>query len=268
MAKQTVNIGAHPSDGSGDPLRVSFSKINANFTELYTAIETIVPIGGNSTPVTGIVTSVAGKSGNVILTVSDVAGAVSKNYVDTRVGEVVGSSIDTQLNALIDAAPEALNTMREFAAAIQNDPNYYLTVSAQLGDKLSKSAGGSMAGPLYLRDALPTQLLEATTKKYVDNKIQVLQSNLAVKQLIIDDLSQQLTAKADRSSVYTKGEIDATVLNITSKVVTAPATANGKAGDSTGMVAFDSNFMYYCNADYTDGVSPIWQRSALVGASW
>jgi len=38
MTKQVVNIGAVPGDGSGDPLRVSFNKINQNFTELYTDI--------------------------------------------------------------------------------------------------------------------------------------------------------------------------------------------------------------------------------------
>ena len=35
MAKQTINVGATPNDGSGDSLRSAFQKINANFTELY-----------------------------------------------------------------------------------------------------------------------------------------------------------------------------------------------------------------------------------------
>jgi hypothetical protein len=38
MAKQTVNVGASPNDNSGDSIRVAFQKINANFTELYTAL--------------------------------------------------------------------------------------------------------------------------------------------------------------------------------------------------------------------------------------
>ena len=36
MAKQTINIGATANDGSGDPLRTAFDKINDNFTEVYT----------------------------------------------------------------------------------------------------------------------------------------------------------------------------------------------------------------------------------------
>ena len=35
MAKQTINIGSNANDGTGDPLRTAFQKINENFAELY-----------------------------------------------------------------------------------------------------------------------------------------------------------------------------------------------------------------------------------------
>ena len=35
MAQQIIDVGAAPNDGLGDPLRTSFQKANANFTELY-----------------------------------------------------------------------------------------------------------------------------------------------------------------------------------------------------------------------------------------
>ena len=38
MAKQTIETGASPNDRTGDPARTSFSKINANFDELYTTL--------------------------------------------------------------------------------------------------------------------------------------------------------------------------------------------------------------------------------------
>ena len=44
MAKQTINIGAAPNDGTGTPLRTSFDYTNQNFTELYTAV---APSGNN-----------------------------------------------------------------------------------------------------------------------------------------------------------------------------------------------------------------------------
>jgi len=38
MAKEIINIGTTPNKGDGDPLRTAFSKINSNFSELYTLV--------------------------------------------------------------------------------------------------------------------------------------------------------------------------------------------------------------------------------------
>jgi len=35
MAQQIINVGTVPNDGTGDPIRTSFEKANANFTEIY-----------------------------------------------------------------------------------------------------------------------------------------------------------------------------------------------------------------------------------------
>ena len=35
MAIQSVGIGSSANDGTGDPLRTAFTKINENFTEVY-----------------------------------------------------------------------------------------------------------------------------------------------------------------------------------------------------------------------------------------
>jgi hypothetical protein len=37
MTQQTINVGASPNDGTGDPWRDAFIKVNANETELYDA---------------------------------------------------------------------------------------------------------------------------------------------------------------------------------------------------------------------------------------
>jgi len=48
MAKQTINIGTTPNDKTGDQLRTAFTKVNENFTEVYstyisvTQLKTIV----------------------------------------------------------------------------------------------------------------------------------------------------------------------------------------------------------------------------------
>jgi hypothetical protein len=41
MAKQTINVGTGPNTGTADSIRVAFEKVNANFTELYTGLNSI-----------------------------------------------------------------------------------------------------------------------------------------------------------------------------------------------------------------------------------
>lgn len=50
-------------------------------------------------------------------------------------------------------------------------------------------------------------------------------------------------------------------------VTSAPAASVGQAGDVLGMVAVDATYLYYCTAAY-DGVTSIWYRQALTGATW
>ena len=38
MAKDTINVGAVPNDGTGDPIRTAMQYVNSNFTEIYTAL--------------------------------------------------------------------------------------------------------------------------------------------------------------------------------------------------------------------------------------
>lgn len=40
MAKQTIGIGTTANDTTGDKLRTAFTKVNANFTELYNGYAT------------------------------------------------------------------------------------------------------------------------------------------------------------------------------------------------------------------------------------
>lgn len=37
MAQEIINVGALPNDGTGDPLRVAYQKINENFDQLFSA---------------------------------------------------------------------------------------------------------------------------------------------------------------------------------------------------------------------------------------
>jgi hypothetical protein len=38
MTKQTINLGNYANDGTGDDLRTAFTKVNNNFSDLYTTL--------------------------------------------------------------------------------------------------------------------------------------------------------------------------------------------------------------------------------------
>lgn len=41
MAQQTINLGVYPNDGTGDDLRTAFTKVTANFTDVYSKLAAI-----------------------------------------------------------------------------------------------------------------------------------------------------------------------------------------------------------------------------------
>lgn len=89
MAKQVINIGTTANDGTGDPLRTAFDKVNDNFTELYTDDA-------------GDVNSVNGATGVVVLDSDDIAEGSTNLYNATHTGDVTGSTTLTIANDVVD----------------------------------------------------------------------------------------------------------------------------------------------------------------------
>lgn len=60
------------------------------------------------------------------------------------------------------------------------------------------------------------------------------------------------------SKKITAGNLTAAI----TQIKTAPTTTVGAVGDKKGMLAFDSNYIYICTADYT-GSANVWKRVAI-----
>ena len=106
--------------------------------------------------------------------------AATKLYVDTAVAGVV------------DAAPAALDTLNELAAALGDDPNFATTLSTSIGNKVAID-GDTMTGFLTL-SGNPTSSLHAATKAYVDN-------NDALKLTIANNLSDLADVPTARTNL-------------------------------------------------------------------
>ena len=114
MALANVNLGSGPSAGDGSPLRTAFGIINNNFAQLQTNISSL----------TNSVTTVAGRTGNVVLTVNDIVG-LSGLYPNNS---TISTWISANIAALVGTAPTILDTLGEIADAINNDANVYTTL--------------------------------------------------------------------------------------------------------------------------------------------
>ena len=149
-----VDIGSGPGVGDGDPIRSAFNTVNQNFTILETNVNAL----------TNSVTSVAGRIGNVTLTTQDIVGI--NNYANLN---QVTTWITANIASLIDSAPDALNTLNEIAAAINDDANVYTT--------------------------LVTTITNANTamKGYVDNEVSTLTSNASVQSGLIANLQSDVS---------------------------------------------------------------------------
>lgn len=90
--------------------------------------------------------------------------AATKQYVDSKVAQV------------LDAAPAALDTLNELAAAINDDANFHTTVTNNIATKLSLS-GGVMTGNIDLDSTnkitnmpTPSANSDGSNKGYVDTQ--------------------------------------------------------------------------------------------------
>ena len=87
MAKQTINIGTTANDGTGDPLRTAFDKVNDNFTELYSDDAGDV---GSITGGEGITASSG--TGDVTLSITDDGVSYAKMGTEFTTAAVISAS--------------------------------------------------------------------------------------------------------------------------------------------------------------------------------
>ena len=144
MAQQTINIGTTANDGTGDPLRTAFDKVNDNFTELYTDDA-------------GDVNSVNGATGAVVLDTDDISEGSSNLYNATHTGDVTGST------ALTIAASAVTN------AKINN--------GAVNMDKLSATTVVTESEGISSNDNDTTLPTSAAVKDYVDTEVGSITDN-------------------------------------------------------------------------------------------
>jgi len=136
-------------------------------------------VTGNLTGnVTGNVTAGSGLSTFNNVTVNgtlDVTGTTIANVTDPTNAQDAATKnyVDTEVSALVDSSPSALNTLNELAAAINDDASFSTTITNSIATKLPL-AGGTMSGAIAMGTSKitglgdPTANQDGATKNYVD----------------------------------------------------------------------------------------------------
>ena len=156
--------------------------------------------------------------------------AATKGYVDTAVSNVIA------------AAPAALDTLNELAAALGDDANFSTTVTNSIATKLPL-AGGTMSGAIAMGTnkitglGNPTGTQDAATKTYVDTA-DALKLNLAGGTMsgAIAMGTNKITGLGDPTlaqDATTKTYVDTILGSATAAATSAAAAAASESAAST-----------------------------------
>ena len=142
MILSNVNIGTGPSVGDGDPLRTAFNTINNNFAKIQSNVNAL----------TDGVTTVVGRTGNIVLTTLDIIGInnyATVSYVSSQIANVTGANISA-LESNVASLQADVNTLYG-NAGVQSSTLATLTsnAAAQAGSLSTLTANAaSQAGEL------------------------------------------------------------------------------------------------------------------------
>jgi len=137
MAQQLINLGGAPNDGTGEPLRVGGQKINFNFSELYGLVQAVSQALAEATTTLGSKANIDSPEFSGTPKAPSPAQSDSSTRLATTafVQQLVASMIVTAVNNVVGTAPSSLNTLKELADAISNDPSFGATVTSALNSK-------------------------------------------------------------------------------------------------------------------------------------
>ena len=236
MAKQTINIGSSANDGTGDPLRTAFDKINDNFDELYStslservSLDTSPQLGGDLDVVTHSIVSTTNRD---IVLAPHGTGAVKASSL-----KFSGTSISSD-----DSTQVQINEGLNVSGATSLSTSLALATGATVTG-IDNGALGSSATLLATQGAIKTYVDAQVTAQDLD-----FAGDSGGAQNV--DLDSQSLTIAGGTGIASVGSAQTITLNIdstvatlsgsqtlTNKVLTAP-TINGAT--MTGPVTLDT----------------------------
>ena len=243
MARQPINIGSSANDGTGDPLRTAFDKINDNFVELYGTDNDINTLDANLDVSTHSITTGV-TNGDITITPNG-TGSIKLGAIKF-VGTTMSSDDSTQIT--IAENIQTTGTLNVSGATT-------LGSTLAVGTSLALATGATVTGILdednMATDSATQLATQQSIKAYVDSTVTAQDLDFACDDstTLSIDLDSESLQFSGGTGITTAGTantvtvaIDSTVATLTgsqtltNKVLTNP-TIN--AATMTGAVAID-----------------------------
>ena len=129
----------------------------------------------------------------------------SKDIVANSISVVKGNRIIDVINTIDDVtgiAPSTLNSLEKLANALNNDSNFFQTVSGAISDKADVAT-------TYNKTEVDTALSLKADQVTTYNKTDIDTAlNLKANQSSLDSTNATVALKANEATTYTKTEVD------------------------------------------------------------
>ena len=275
MAKQVINIGTAANDGTGDPLRTAFDKINDNFTELYGSddeaanyvIEDTTPQLGGDLDVNGRRITSARSNEDIVLLPNGTGGVVASGIrmAGTTLSADDSSSININEGLIVDGTASV-------SGAATLSSTLAVTGAATLSSTLAVTGATTMSAGLTAT-SLTTNTISANGSN-ADLSIQpsgtgdVLISALRINGTTLD--SSDSTAVTIAEAVDVTGALTGTSASFSTTLgVTGATTLSGGAtvngAMTAGSVSTNAISSNGSNADIS--IQPSGTGNVVIGAS-
>jgi len=213
-----VYTGANPNDGTGDSLRIAFQKIDQNFANISQI--------GNV-----LVSSVAGKTGTVVLTAQDIWGAASNVYVQQLTtaanahADGAVATLSTQVNIQIANAVSVSNTYTNSAISGISGIAANLTVLYSNIGNLYANVGTISANlyntNAYVNTALYNIGLNATDIINIKSNVNLINANIAAANTAISTLTTATTNATNAANAAAVALVNSLQSTLNTNVSTA-----------------------------------------------
>ena len=175
MAQQSINIGSSANDGTGDPLRTAFDKINDNFTELYGStaeandlVEDSTPQLGGDLDVNGRRITSARSNEDIVLLPNGTGGVVASaiRIAGTTISSDDSSTININEGLVVDGTA-SISGASTLTGAVSASSTLAVTGAATLSSTLAVTGATTLTGAVVVNNSVTAT--SVTTNDIVSN---------------------------------------------------------------------------------------------------